>query len=102
MEDPLALCLTWMTYGSWLPGDERGRVEKPGRFRTAYGVMAGTLLGLVRSHHPLRHPTKTRIGSVIHLVAAVAPVLDRCGVGLTVVDAMGFHQLQFFWRSNSE
>ena len=33
MDDPLALFLTWTTYGLWLPGDERGWVEKPGRFR---------------------------------------------------------------------
>ena len=28
--EPLAFFLTWTTYGSWLPGDERGWVEKPG------------------------------------------------------------------------
>jgi hypothetical protein len=33
MDDPLALFLTWTTYGQWLPGDERGWVEKPGRCR---------------------------------------------------------------------
>jgi hypothetical protein len=33
MADPLAYFLTWTTYGTWLPGDERGWVEKPGRFR---------------------------------------------------------------------
>lgn len=33
MNDPLAFLLTWTTYGSWLPGDERGWAEKPGRFR---------------------------------------------------------------------
>ena len=33
MEDPLAYFLTWTTYGSWLPGDERGWVAKPGEFR---------------------------------------------------------------------
>src|SRR5437899_7489315 len=33
MEEPLAYFLTWTTYGSWLPGDERGWVEKPGQFR---------------------------------------------------------------------
>lgn len=33
MDDPLAFFLTWTTYGSWLPRDERGWVEKPGRFR---------------------------------------------------------------------
>ena len=32
LDDPLALFLAWTTYGSWLPGDERGWVEKPGRF----------------------------------------------------------------------
>ncbi len=26
MPDPLAYFLTWTTYGSWLPGDERGWV----------------------------------------------------------------------------
>ncbi len=30
MDDPLAFFLTWTTYGSWLQGDERGWVEKPG------------------------------------------------------------------------
>ena len=24
MDDPLAFFLTWTTYGTWLPGDERG------------------------------------------------------------------------------
>src|SRR5437667_5485845 len=33
MEEPLAYFLTWTTYGTWLPGDERGWVEKPGQFR---------------------------------------------------------------------
>jgi REP element-mobilizing transposase RayT len=27
MPDPLAFFLTWATYGTWLPGDERGWVE---------------------------------------------------------------------------
>ncbi len=27
MNDPLAYFLTWVTYGTWLPGDERGWVE---------------------------------------------------------------------------
>jgi REP element-mobilizing transposase RayT len=33
MQEPLAYFLTWTTYGSWLPGDERGWVAKPGEFR---------------------------------------------------------------------
>ena len=32
-DDPLAYLLTWTTYGTWLPGDDRGWVEKPGQFR---------------------------------------------------------------------
>src|SRR5271157_6598539 len=31
-DEPLAYFLTWTTYGSWLPGDERGWVAKPGVF----------------------------------------------------------------------
>jgi hypothetical protein len=27
MQDPLAFFITWPTYGTWLPGDERGWVE---------------------------------------------------------------------------
>lgn len=30
--EPLAYFLTWTTYGSWLPGDERGWVAKPGEY----------------------------------------------------------------------
>jgi hypothetical protein len=33
MEEPLAYFLTWTTYGTWLPGDERGWFAKPGQFR---------------------------------------------------------------------
>ena len=34
-EEPLAYFLTWTAYGSWLPGDERGWVAKPGQARPA-------------------------------------------------------------------
>ena len=30
MEETLAYFLTWTTYGSWLPGDERNWVDKRG------------------------------------------------------------------------
>ena len=33
MEERLAYFLTWTTYGSWLPGDERNWVDKRGEFR---------------------------------------------------------------------
>jgi len=36
MSDPLAYFLTWTTYGTWLPGDDRGWVE-----RGAPGVQPG-------------------------------------------------------------
>ena len=26
-DDPIAFMFTWSTYGTWLPGDERGWVE---------------------------------------------------------------------------
>jgi hypothetical protein len=35
MDEPLAYFLTWTTYGSWLPGDDRGWFAKPGEFRAA-------------------------------------------------------------------
>ena len=34
MDDPTGFFLTWTTYGSWLPGDERGWVEKPGDIKS--------------------------------------------------------------------
>jgi hypothetical protein len=33
MDEPLAYFLTWTSYGTWLPGDERGWVAKPGQVR---------------------------------------------------------------------
>jgi hypothetical protein len=33
MEETLAYFLTWTTYGSWLPGDERNWVDKRGELR---------------------------------------------------------------------
>jgi REP element-mobilizing transposase RayT len=32
-DDPIAFFLTWSTYGTWLPGDDRGWVEYQGGFR---------------------------------------------------------------------
>jgi hypothetical protein len=32
-DEPLAFFLTWTCYGTWLPGDKRGWVAKPGKFR---------------------------------------------------------------------
>lgn len=35
MNDVLAYFLTWTTYGSWLPGDARGWMKKPGEWMTS-------------------------------------------------------------------
>jgi len=40
-DDPLAYFLTWTTYGSWLPGDQRGWVDKPGEFLAPDASLAG-------------------------------------------------------------
>jgi REP element-mobilizing transposase RayT len=32
LPEPLAYFLTWTTYGTWLPGDERGWIRRPGIF----------------------------------------------------------------------
>lgn len=31
--EPLAYFLTWTTYGTWLPGDNRGWAQRPGQLR---------------------------------------------------------------------
>jgi hypothetical protein len=49
MGEPLAWLLAWTTHGWWLPGDERGSVEKPGRFRqpaAQRGECEGLIAGL--------------------------------------------------------
>jgi len=35
LPEPLAYFLTWTTYGSWLPGDERGWTKRHGKFEQA-------------------------------------------------------------------
>lgn len=40
MSDPLAYFLTWTTYGSWLPGDDRGWAFKGRGFRAPDAVLA--------------------------------------------------------------
>src|SRR3954470_17634644 len=44
--EPLAYFLTWTTYGTWLPGDERGYFTKPGQWEgpDAYRRMMSQLL----------------------------------------------------------
>jgi hypothetical protein len=56
-EEPLAYFPTWTTYGAWLPGDERGWVEKPGHFRAPDAQRqeaARQAVGFVTLQGPLR------------------------------------------------
>lgn len=39
--DPLAYFLTWTTYGTWLPGDDRGSFAKTARFRNGARNLEG-------------------------------------------------------------
>ncbi|MEX2176122.1 MAG: hypothetical protein WD872_17300 [Pirellulaceae bacterium] len=39
MPDPLAYFLTWVTYGAWLPGDERGWVEYRHGWRLPHSIL---------------------------------------------------------------
>src|SRR5580704_15849931 len=65
MNDPLAYFITWTTYGSWLSGDERGWVDKPGHFMepnprietVARGLMTETELTLDREQRDLVEKT---------------------------------------------
>jgi REP element-mobilizing transposase RayT len=41
--DPIAFFLTWTTYGSWLPGDDRGWVDPYGHFRPAEPLRAASV-----------------------------------------------------------
>jgi REP element-mobilizing transposase RayT len=42
--DPLALFLTWTTYGTWLPGDSRGWTDGAGSMHTAAPQLARAAL----------------------------------------------------------
>jgi REP element-mobilizing transposase RayT len=61
MSDPLAYFLTWSTYGTWLPGDERGWVERgrgeqlpdPAREEWAESLMTETPCYLDREQRAL-------------------------------------------------
>jgi REP element-mobilizing transposase RayT len=65
MNDPLAYFITWTTYGSWLSGDDRGWVDKPGHFmepnpsieRVARDLMIESELTLDREQRDLVEKT---------------------------------------------
>ena len=70
--DPMAYLLTWTTYGSWLPGDDRGWVDRGGVVRQGNPhlrrVAAKRLVGACTSL------TSHQRGLVVRCVAAHARV----------------------------
>jgi REP element-mobilizing transposase RayT len=61
MSDPLAYFLTWTTYGTWLPGDERGWVERPGRFRSPDPRLQAAARSLMTEEPCLLAPEQRRV-----------------------------------------
>jgi len=61
MADPLAYFLTWTTYGTWLPGDERGWVERPGRFRPPNPRLQAVARSLLTEEPCVLNPDQRRL-----------------------------------------
>jgi REP element-mobilizing transposase RayT len=59
--DPLAYFLTWTTYGTWLPGDERGWVEGPGRFRAPQPRLQAVAHMLLKEGACVLNPDQRRL-----------------------------------------
>jgi len=63
--DPLAYFLTWTTYGTWLPGDERGWYSSPGQWsspdnlRKLWSQIRMTEDAIVLSHQQRREVEST-------------------------------------------
>jgi hypothetical protein len=61
MADALAYFLTWTTYGTWLPGDERGWVEKPGQFRAPNPGLEAAARSLLKEAPCVLDPEQRRL-----------------------------------------
>src|SRR5262249_16941762 len=61
MADPLAYFLTWTTYGTWLPGDERGWVEKRGQFRPPNARLEAAARSLLKEEPCVLDPEQRRL-----------------------------------------
>ncbi len=71
-DDPLAYLLTWTSYGTWLPGDERSWVEKPGQIREA---------DLERNRRALLRMTEPALLLTAEQRTIVESVIDmHCGI----------------------
>jgi REP element-mobilizing transposase RayT len=61
MAVPLAYFLTWTTYGTWLPGDERGWVERPGQLRSANPRLKAAARALLKEEPCVLNPEQRRL-----------------------------------------
>jgi hypothetical protein len=61
MAEPLAYFLTWTTYGTWLPGDERGWVEKPGQFQPPNPGLEAAARALLTEEPCVLNPDQRRL-----------------------------------------
>ncbi|MFM9025415.1 MAG: hypothetical protein ACKON7_08765, partial [Planctomycetaceae bacterium] len=68
--EPLAYFLTWTTYGSWLPGDDRGWVDRRGMIRGGNPLLQG--VALRRLAGACVSLTRHQRGLVVRCVAAHA------------------------------
>ena len=69
MSEPLASLLIWTTYGTWLPGDERGSVDG---FHNTYGEKFAPVDGRRQSANlarlarpPFRLDAATRVSATL-------------------------------------
>jgi len=61
MGNPLAYFLTWTTYGTWLPGDERGWFRKPGRFQPPQPRLKAAAQSLLKEEPCVLNPEQRRL-----------------------------------------
>jgi hypothetical protein len=59
--EPLAYFLTWTTYGTWLPGDERGWVERPGQFQPPNPALEAAARSLLKEPPCVLAPQQRRL-----------------------------------------
>ncbi len=59
--EPLAYFLTWTTYGTWLPGDERGWVDRPGQFQLPNPHLEAVARSLLTEEPCVLNPQQRRL-----------------------------------------
>lgn len=72
LPEPLAYFLTWTTYGTWLPGDERGWVRRPGNFESP-------IAGLRRHARQQQTETELTLAPDQRLIVE-RTIAEHCGI----------------------